>query len=103
MHYVLVHIRVFPESIDDFRRACVENASNSIKEEGIFRFEVIQQVDHPDCFDLVEVYRTPDDQLKHRQTPHYLKWREAVAEMMAEPRQGVVYSNIFPPDEDWKK
>jgi quinol monooxygenase YgiN len=50
---------------------------------------------------LVEVYRTPADPGKHKETAHYAKWRDTVAEMMAEPRSSVKYHNVFPDDEAW--
>ena len=103
MHIMLVHIHVRPEAIEAFRQACLANGKNSMLEEGVIRFDVIQQVEHPEWFSLVEVYRTPDDHLKHRETAHYQTWRDTVADMMAEPRQGIRYQNVFPPDADWKK
>jgi quinol monooxygenase YgiN len=57
---------------------------------------VIQQVDDPARFILVEVYKTVEASAAHKETAHYLKWRDTVAEMMAEPRQGIKYGNIFP-------
>jgi quinol monooxygenase YgiN len=50
---------------------------------------------------LVEVYRTPDEPAKHKEIAHYAKWRDTVAEMMAEPRSSVKYDNIFPDDAGW--
>ncbi|MCL5999396.1 MAG: antibiotic biosynthesis monooxygenase [Chloroflexi bacterium] len=101
MHIVHVHVHVKPESVEAFRNATIENARNSVTELGVARFDVIQQPDDPTCFVLVEVYRTPEDQLKHRETAHYLKWRDAVAEMMAEPRTAHKYANVFPDDAGW--
>lgn len=98
MNIVLVHVHVKPEFVEAFKQASVENASNSMKEVGIARFDVIQQADDPTRFILVEVYKTADASAAHKETAHYLKWRDTVAEMMAEPRQGVKYSNIFPDD-----
>ncbi|HYK92292.1 MAG TPA: antibiotic biosynthesis monooxygenase, partial [Acidobacteriota bacterium] len=40
--------------------------------------------------------RTPADAGRHKETAHYAKWRDTVAPMMAEPRTGVKYSNVFP-------
>ena len=37
----------------------------------------------------------------HKETAHYERWRDTVAEMMAEPRQGIKYTNIFPSDDNW--
>jgi autoinducer 2-degrading protein len=50
---------------------------------------------------LVEAYRTPDDPARHKETAHYQTWRDAVADMMAEPRSSVKYDNIFPDDVGW--
>ena len=101
MQIVLVHVYVKPEFVEDFKLASIENASNSVKEPGIARFDVIQQTDDPTRFTLVEVYRTVDAPAAHKETAHYLRWRDTVAEMMAEPRQGVKHTNVFPTDENW--
>jgi (4S)-4-hydroxy-5-phosphonooxypentane-2,3-dione isomerase len=101
MIVVHVHVHVKPESIDEFRAASIENARNSILEPGIARFDVIQQVDDPSRFILVEVYRTAEDPARHKETSHYQRWRDTVAGMMAEPRAGVKYANVFPGDEGW--
>ncbi|KPL84604.1 antibiotic biosynthesis monooxygenase [Thermanaerothrix daxensis] len=102
MHIVLVHVHVKEEALEAFKAATLENARHSIEEPGIVRFDVLQQVEDPTRFVLVEVYRQPEDQAKHRETVHYQKWRDTVAEMMAEPRQGIRYLNLFPSDEAWK-
>lgn len=96
MQIVHVHVRVKPESIEAFKIATIDNASNSVKEPGIARFDVIQQADDPTHFILIEVYKTPEASGTHKETLHYFRWRNAVVGMMAEPRQGVKYNNIFP-------
>jgi len=101
MQIVHVQINVKPESIEAFKQATVENASQSIKEGGIARFDLIQQLDEPTRFILIEVYKTPDAPAAHKETAHYLRWRDAVTGMMAEPRRGIQYANIFPDDESW--
>jgi len=101
MLIVLVHVNVKPEFVEEFKRVTIENASNSVKEAGIARFDVIQQTDDPTKFILVEVYKTAQAPAAHKETSHYERWRDTVAEMMAEPRQGIKYSNIFPEDIDW--
>jgi autoinducer 2-degrading protein len=101
MIIVHVHVQVKPEMVDAFIKATIENASCSIKEPGVVRFDVIRQTDDSTRFILVEVYRTPDDPGKHKETAHYQKWRDTVAEMMAVPRQGLKYQNLFPADEGW--
>jgi quinol monooxygenase YgiN len=101
MQIVLVHVHVKAEFTEAFKLASLENARNSVKEEGIARFDVIQQVDDPTKFVLVEIYKTAGAPAAHKETAHYARWRDAVTEMMAEPRQGIKYTNIFPADENW--
>lgn len=101
MIVVHVHARVKPEFIEAFKEATIENARQSVREPGVARFDVIQQADDPARFVLVEVYRTPEAPAQHKETRHYQVWRDAVAEMMAEPRTSVRYVNLFPPDEGW--
>jgi autoinducer 2-degrading protein len=101
MIIVQVHVQVKPEKVPAFIEATIENARCSIQEPGVARFDVIQQTDDPNRFILVEVYRTPDDPGKHKETAHYQKWRDMVADMMAVPRQGIKYQNLFPADEGW--
>ena len=101
MNIVLVHVHVKPEFMDAFKQASMENASNSIQEEGVARFDVIQQTDDPTRFILVEVYKSTEAQAAHKETAHYARWRDTVADMMAEPRQGIKYTNIYPSDQGW--
>jgi quinol monooxygenase YgiN len=97
--HVFVHVK--PDQVDAFKAACLENARNSVQEPGIARFDVIQQQDDPTRFVLVEVYCTPEDSARHKETAHYQKWRDTVADMMAEPRSSIKYGNVFPDDEGW--
>lgn len=98
MNILIVHvfINVRSEYIKDFKDATIENARNSIQEQGISRFDLIQQIDNPARFLLVEVYRTKEDTQLHKETAHYKKWRETVEHMMAEPRKSIQYSPVFP-------
>jgi len=97
MHSVIVSIHVKQEYIDAFIAATHDNASNSINELGIARFDFYQQLDDPTHFTLIEVYRSEDAPIKHRETNHYLRWNNAVSEMMAESRTKVVYHILYPP------
>ncbi|HVV74207.1 MAG TPA: antibiotic biosynthesis monooxygenase [Verrucomicrobiae bacterium] len=101
MLVVHVQVRVKPEAVEAFKEATLANARASVKEPGIARFDVVQQQDDPTRFVLVEAYRTPDAPAAHKETAHYLAWRDAVATLMAEPRTSVKYTNLFPEDGDW--
>ena len=97
--HVFVHVK--PESVEAFRAATISNARNSVHEPGIARFDVIQQTDDPTHFVLVEVYRTVEDTIRHKETAHYAAWRDTVAGMMAEPRTSIKYENVYPDDAGW--
>jgi (4S)-4-hydroxy-5-phosphonooxypentane-2,3-dione isomerase len=97
--HIQVHVK--PESVAEFTRVTIENASASVQEPGIARFDVVQQQDDATRFVLIEVYRTPDAVAAHRATGHYAKWRDAVEPMMAEPRQRVQYNAVFPDTQGW--
>jgi (4S)-4-hydroxy-5-phosphonooxypentane-2,3-dione isomerase len=101
MHIVHVHINVKPDQIEAFKAATLDNARNSVQEPGIARFDFIQDAGDPARFVLLEVYRTPEAAVRHKETTHYQAWRDAVAGMMAEPRTGVKYLNLFPDDQGW--
>ncbi len=101
MLIVHVHVHIKADQTEAFRAASVENARQSVREPGVARFDVIQQQDDPTRFVLVEVYRTPEDPAKHKQTAHYQKWRDTVESMMAEPRTSVKYANVFPDEDGW--
>jgi len=101
MFIVHIHVHVKPESVADFRQATMENARASVQEAGIARFDVVEQQDDATQFVLVEVYRTPEAVAAHKETSHYAKWRDAVAPMMAEPRQSVKYNAVFPDPQGW--
>ena len=101
MFIVQVFVHVKAEFVEAFKQATVENATNSVKESGIARFDVLQQADDPGRFVLIEVYRTKNDPVKHKETAHYKTWRDQVEPMMAEPRSSIKYSNIFPDEQGW--
>ena len=95
MYVVSVTVHVKPECAAQFIEATLDNARNTRTEPGNVRFDVSQVADNPAQFLLYEVYRTGDDFRAHQQTEHYLRWKQAVAEWMAQPRQGVKHNSIF--------
>ena len=97
--HVFVHVKA--DQVEAFKAATTENALNSIREPGVVRFDVIQEQGESTRFVLVEVYRTAEDPARHKETDHYLKWRDTVADMMAEPRSAIKYSNVYPGENGW--
>lgn len=96
MIVAVVHVYVKPEHIEDFITASTKNHLNSIKELGNLRFDVLQDVDDPAKFVLYEAYESEEFAAAHKNTSHYLEWRETVASWMAKPREGVKHFSICP-------
>ncbi|HWD19582.1 MAG TPA: putative quinol monooxygenase [Verrucomicrobiae bacterium] len=90
--HIQIHVRV--ECAEAFIIATRENAQASVREPGIARFEFSRRVDDPNRFVLVEHYRDEAAARAHKETAHYLKWRDTVAPMMAEPRTSVRLAEI---------
>lgn len=95
MYIVSVTIFVKPELVDRFIEATLDNARNTRKEVGNNRFDVMQTEDDPTRFLLYEAYTNKEAFAQHQQTEHYLRWRETVADAMAQPRQGVKHNSLF--------
>jgi autoinducer 2-degrading protein len=96
MFVTLVHCHVKPEHADAFADACRANAEASPREPGNLRFDVLRLVEDPNRFLLDEWYVDADAARAHKDTPQYAAWREATAEMFAEPRHGVRYEGLYP-------
>jgi quinol monooxygenase YgiN len=96
MLIVHVHTHVKPEFMEAFKQASLENARQSAREPGVASFDVIQQLDDPSRFVLVEIYRDTAATAAHKETAHYQKWRDTVAGMMAEPRVSVKFAPVLP-------
>jgi autoinducer 2-degrading protein len=96
-----VHVYVKPEYIDSFIKASVLNHKGSVKEPGNLRFDFVQQADDQTRFMLYEAFESEEAVSIHKTTEHYLRWRDTVKDMMAEPRYGIKY-NILEPKERLK-
>ena len=96
MHVTLVHVHVKPAHVDDFIAATAANHAASVQETGNRRFDVLQSPDDPCRFILYEAYATAADAAAHKDTAHYLAWRESVTDWMAEPRRGMPYNGLYP-------
>jgi autoinducer 2-degrading protein len=96
MQVTLVHVHVKPDCIAAFIAATRTNHESSVKEPGNRRFDVLQSPEDAGHFILYEAYASVADAAAHKQTAHYAQWRDAVADMMAEPRLGVPMNGLFP-------
>ncbi len=96
MIVTIVHVKLKPGRAQEFKRACLANHQASVKEEGNRRFDILQQDADEDSFVLYEAYDSKEAAAAHKESSHYRAWREAVADMMAVPRQGIAYTAIAP-------
>jgi quinol monooxygenase YgiN len=97
----VVEVHVLADSVEEFKEAILENARNSLQESGVVRFDVLQMDDDPSRFLLIEVYRDADGPARHKETAHYLAWKQKAEAWMAEPRKGIRFHNLFPEDAAW--
>ena len=85
----LVSVHVKDEYVDAFREITAYNHENTRKEPGNVRFDVLQCRNDPTRFTLYEVFADEDAVAFHKTTAHYQRWRDTVADYMAEPRSAV--------------
>ena len=95
MFVVSVTVHVKQPHVQEFIQATLENARQTRQEPGNVRFDVLQAEDEPARLLLYEAYSSKEDFVAHQQTPHYLRWKQAVADWMAQPRQGIKHHSIF--------
>ena len=98
MIVTFVHVWVKDDHIEDFIKASVENHNESVKEPGNLRFDFLQDAGNTSKFVLYEAYESEEASAAHKSTPHYLKWRETVADWMDQPRQGIKHVILCPED-----
>jgi len=96
MHVTLVYVQVKKDHVNDFIAATRANHEASVREDANCRFDVLQSAHDPCAFVLYEAYENAAGAAAHKQTKHYLTWRETVAEWMDKPRRGVSYIGLMP-------
>ena len=101
MLVVHVHIRIKPDDLQAFLEETRRNAAASLEEPGVRRFDVLQDESDETHVVLSEVYADQAAADAHKQTAHYARWQDAVAEMMAEPRTRSRYTSVFPAEDGW--
>ncbi|HUX58022.1 MAG TPA: antibiotic biosynthesis monooxygenase [Bacteroidales bacterium] len=98
MIVICVYVHVKSDAVNSFINATVTNHLESVKEPGNLRFDFIQQSDDPCRFMIYEAYESEEAAASHKNTDHYLKWRDTVKDFMVEPRQGIKYNILVPND-----
>jgi autoinducer 2-degrading protein len=99
--HVHVDVAVVAGRLEEFLAATEANATASRREPGVLRFDVLADRDDPAHVVLVEIYRDENAAAAHKNTDHYLTWRDTVESMMARPRSATKFVNISPDDQGW--
>ena len=96
MHMIMVRLEVKPERLDDFLKLVTFNASESRKEPGNLRFDVVRSVDSPTRFGLYEVYTDDAAVRAHQATAHYARWRAEIEALLVTARISEKYTSVLP-------
>jgi (4S)-4-hydroxy-5-phosphonooxypentane-2,3-dione isomerase len=96
MHVTIVHLRVKAQHLEAFKAAARANHEASVREPGNRRFDVLQAADDPTHFVLYEAYDSAQAAAAHRETEHYLRWRETVSDWFAAPREAAQFTALLP-------
>ncbi|MFZ4768009.1 MAG: putative quinol monooxygenase [Roseimicrobium sp.] len=74
---LLIILEIEPSRVDEFVRYITEEAADArTKEPGCRRFEISRSLDKPNVFTLAEAYDDLTALEAHRQTPHFLLFRQ---------------------------
>lgn len=104
MYVVIASLHLKPGRKDDFMAAMLEDAEATMaKEEYVYAFEIVEDEQDADRLHLVEVYRDQASHQKHKESPHFLKWRDTTADWFAEPMSVKRGHTLFPPDASWRR
>jgi quinol monooxygenase YgiN len=77
--YVVTHVDVIPPRKDDGVTALRRLAEDSVKDEGNLRFEVVQQVNRPNHFTVVEIWASARQMEAHSMAVSTRRFRDALA------------------------
>ena len=105
MYIVIAPIQVKKGFKEQFVEEMIADGKGSVTNEpGCLRFDIVQDTHDPDRIWLYEVYRDEAAFEAHKQTPHFIRWRDTTKDWTEETSLNPVIggSNIWPRDEDWK-
>ncbi len=92
------HHYLKPEFIEGYKEAILDDARESVKEDGILTFQVFQDKNDPSHFSLLEIYRDAQAREYHLQQPYFLKFKDTVIgqAMFAQKGKGDEFDLFFP-------
>ena len=79
------HLQVRKDSVEQFRDRLLRHARISLEaESGCHRFDIHQETDDPTLFLLIEIYADKAAFDAHRNSPHFLQFREDVKDWVVD-------------------
>jgi quinol monooxygenase YgiN len=79
----IAELEIDPEQIDAYRALLCEEMEASLdKEPGVLQLQAVAERDHPERLHIFEVYANRDAYEAHLTTPHFLKYKQATADMV---------------------
>lgn len=79
----LVSIVVDSTQLDAYKAALKEGTETAVREEpGVLSYQIYSEKEHPTHFTLLETYASVEAYNLHIQTPHFKKYKAAVANMV---------------------
>ena len=97
MYIALVRVYVKPDRVEDFKALIRANHEGSISEPGCLRFDVAQSRDDPTALRALGVLPGRSGGGRHHKTtPHYLAFKAAGRDMMADERVSELYTGLYP-------
>jgi quinol monooxygenase YgiN len=83
--YVVTHIDVMPNYVNDTTKVLHEFGAESKKDAGLVRFEVLQQDARPNHYTIVEVWQSRQAFEAHSAAEHTKRFREKLHPMLGSP------------------
>lgn len=95
MKTVIVQVEVKLGFVQAFLIETERSRKATRDESGCMGYDIFQNADNECKFVLVETYVSDAAIEIHKQTPHFLEWREKVQELMEVPRIGARHNCIY--------
>jgi quinol monooxygenase YgiN len=92
--YVITHVDVTPNYSEDGSKLLQQFASESRKDPGVVRFEILKQDARGNHFTVVEVWRNQQAFDAHSSAPHTKAFREKLGPMLGSPYDERIHSII---------
>jgi len=92
--YVVTHVDVPPPRKDECIALLTKLAEDSRKDQGVVRFDVVQQTSRPNHFTVLEVWQDQKAFDAHAIADHTKKFRAALGPMLGAPYEDRLYAAV---------